>query len=241
MRITERIRENAREVGQHRPVTIGFLGDSVTQGCFELYSTGETSFETEFRSYEGYHAKLKRMLEEVFPQVPISIINGGISGDNAPNGRKRLHRDIISYQPDLAVVCFGLNDAGRGPEGIEDYAQALDGIFKELKEAGIEAIFMTPNMMGTRAVAEVKDPFLYSVLEGMTKLQRDGVMDAYMDKAREVCARNQVPVCDCYRKWKSLEKNGADITRLLANRVNHPLESMHWLFAFSLFEMIVME
>ena len=67
MKITERIKENAKELGKHRPIVIGFLGDSVTQGCFELYSTGENSLETEFRSYEGYHSKLKRILEEVFP------------------------------------------------------------------------------------------------------------------------------------------------------------------------------
>ena len=63
---------------------------------------------------------------------------------------------------------------------------------------------------------------------------------AYHSKwAREVCARNQVPVCDCYAKWKKLEENGADVTRLLANRVNHPAENLHWLCAVSRFEMIL--
>lgn len=239
MRITERIKENAKEPGQHRPIVLGFIGDSVTQGCFELYKTGEDSLETEFRSYQAYHSKLKRMLEEVFPSVPVSVINAGFSGDNAKNGRSRLKRDIIAFQPDLAVVCFGLNDAGMGMEGLSDYEQSLDGIFKDLSKAGIETIFMTPNMIGTRAVTEVTDPFLHSVLENMVKMQTDGSMDVYMEKAREVCARNQVPVCDCYKKWKKLEEHGADVTRLLANRVNHPTEQMHWLFAVSLFEMIM--
>lgn len=241
MRIAERIKENVGRPGQNRPVTIGFLGDSVTQGCFELYSTGEESIETEFRSFQAYHSKLKRMLEEVFPSVPINIINAGVSGDNAPNGRRRLQRDILSFQPDLVVVCLGLNDAGRGMEGIDDYAQALEGIFQELQAADIEVIFMTPNMMGTRAVAEAKDPFIHSLLENITRLQVDGTADAYMEKAREVCAANRIPVCDCYRKWKRLEETGADVTRLLANRVNHPVENMHWLFAASLFEMMLFD
>lgn len=241
MRIAERIRENIRRPGQCRPVTIGFLGDSVTQGCFELYSTGEESIETEYRSYEAYHSKLKRMLEEVFPSVPFNIINAGVGGDSAPGGRRRLQRDILSFGPDLVVVCFGLNDAGRGMEGIADYAQALEGIFQDLQAAGTEVIFMTPNMMGTRAVAEEKDPFIHSVLEAITKLQVDGTMDTYMEKAREVCAANKVPVCDCYRKWKKLEESGADVTRLLANRVNHPTDNMHWLFAASLFERMLFD
>lgn len=238
MKIVERIKVVSSSPKENRPIVIGFLGDSVTQGCFELYRT-EDSFETEFRSFEAYHAKLKRMLEEVFPCVPINIINAGISGDNAPSGRKRLSRDIISFHPDLAVVCFGLNDSANGIKGLSDYGEALEGIFQELKEAGIETIFMTPNMMGTRTAAEIPDPFLRSVIEDAVKHQLNGDLDAYMEKARGICAENQIPVCDCYAKWKKLEENGADITRLLSNRVNHPSEQMHWLFAASLFEMIM--
>ncbi len=239
MRIRERIRECARELGQHRPIVIGFLGDSVTQGCFELYRTGEDSIETEFRSGQAYHSKLKGLLETVFPSVPLNIINAGISGDNAQNGRHRLGRDILCFSPDLVVVCYGLNDANAGLERLEDYANALEGIFQELARAGIDTIFMTPNMMATRVVAEETDPLLRSIPEGPVEHQLNGDMDAYMERAREVCALNQVPVCDCYARWKCLEACGADVTRLLANRVNHPAEQMHWLFAAALFDRII--
>ena len=46
-----------------------------------------------------------------------------------------------------------------------------------------------------------------------------------------------IPVCDCYAKWKELAKT-QDTTMLLANRINHPTKEMHELFAQSLFEMI---
>jgi hypothetical protein len=98
---------------------------------------------------------------------------------------------------------------------------------------------MTPNMVGERAVAEETDPFMYSVLEEVAVFQSDGTMDRYMEKAREVCKNNDIPVCDCYRKWKKLRENGVDVTRLLSNRINHPSENMHWMFAVSLFEMIM--
>lgn len=239
MKIAEKIAEHVKEPGRHRPIVLGVLGDSVTQGCFELYKTGKESMETEFRSFQAYHNKLKRMLEEVFPSVPISVINAGISGDNARGGLERMERDLLPFSPDLAVVCFGLNDVGNGMEGLESYEAALEGIFRKLEEAGIETIFMTPNMMGTQVSAEVEDPFLRSVVEEITARQNDGTMDAYMERAREVCGRNRIPVCDCYKKWKAMERCGADVTRLLANRVNHPIEQMHWLFAVSLFEMIL--
>lgn len=239
MRIRERIRECVREFGQHRPIVIGFLGDSVTQGCFELYRTGEDSIETEFRSGQAYHSKLKGLLEAVFPSVSFNTVNAGISGDNAQNGRQRLRRDILPFSPDLVVVCYGLNDANAGLDRLKDYEEALEGIFKELRGDGIDTIFLTPNMMATRVVAEETDPLLRSIPEGPVEHQLNGDMDAYMERAREVCARNQVPVCDCYAKWKCLEACGADVTRLLANRVNHPSEQMHWLFAAALFDMII--
>lgn len=47
MRITERITENTQNFGQRRPVVIGFLEDSVTQGCFELYRKDADNLETE--------------------------------------------------------------------------------------------------------------------------------------------------------------------------------------------------
>lgn len=239
MKITEKIRENVEEMGKHRPIVMGFLGDSVTQGCFELYRTGETTYDTEFRSYEAYHHKLKRMLEEVFPRVSFNVINAGISGDNTLGGESRLERDILSFSPDLVVVCYGLNDVVKGAEGLMAYGDTLERIFKRIKDSGADVIFMTPNMVGERPVAEERDPLLYSVLDEVTEFQRNGMMDAYMERAKEVCEKNQVPVCDCYKKWKKLKENGADITRLLANRVNHPSEKMHWMFANSLFEMIM--
>ena len=132
------------------PVAIAFLGDSVTQGCFEVYLTSEGAVQTVFEPESGYAADVRKLFALLYPGVPVQFINAGISGDNAPSGLQRLERDVLAYHPDLTVVCFGLNDACRGDETQEEYASALDGIFTKLKEAGSEIIFMTPNMMNTR-------------------------------------------------------------------------------------------
>ncbi len=239
MKLKERLKECAQNPGVSRPILLGFLGDSVTQGCFELYTTGETTIQTEFRSYEAYHVKLKRIFEELYPSVPVNILNAGISGDNATNGLKRLQRDILSFSPDLVVVCFGLNDSCGGMDGLPGYANSLEEIFKTIKKSNTETIFMTPNMMATHVAQENRDPLVQSVLRDISAVQTAGILDAYMDKAREVCAANGVPVCDCYAMWKNFSQNGVDITRLLANRANHPTENMHWLFAAALFKMIM--
>ena len=66
-------------------------------------------------------------MNTVFPNCPATIINAGISGDTATGGAERLQRDIIDYQPDIAVVCYGLNDVHQ--RDIEVYKKSLKSIF----------------------------------------------------------------------------------------------------------------
>ena len=59
MKFAENLRRKNENPLTAAPVTLAFLGDSVTQGCFELYKNCEKSLETEFRFNEGYHMKLR--------------------------------------------------------------------------------------------------------------------------------------------------------------------------------------
>ena len=236
MKIAEKLRaKNENPVGA-APVTIAFLGDSVTQGCFELYKTGVSGIETEFRVNEGYHTKLRGLLEKCYPAAPVNMIHAGISGDSAKSGLARVERDVIAYKPDLTVVSFGLNDSSLGMDKIEEYGESIREILKKLKESGSEVIFMTQNLLADKVSYEVPEEW-QPMFSEMIKHFDDFL--AYMECAREVCRELDVPVCDCTRKWLKLKENGVDFVRLLSNRINHPTEELHWMFAVSLFEMIM--
>ena len=170
----------------------------------------------------------------------MNIINAGISGNGAKGALKRLERDVLKFHPDLTVVCFGLNDSGGGLEGLQDYKDSLEQIFSQLEDVGSEIIFMTPNMMATEVSCHVTDPHFIAIAEDACKRQNEGIMDQYMQAAKEVCAQHGVRVCDCYEKWKALAASGVDVTELLANKINHPTREMHWLFAYSLVETMLM-
>ena len=66
MNIIEKIKAKQKDLNANAPVTIAFFGDSVTQGCFELYKTSETSFLPEVRVEEGYHAKLRSIFQMLY-------------------------------------------------------------------------------------------------------------------------------------------------------------------------------
>ena len=77
MKILKKIVEKSKNLKNAEAVTIAFLGDSVTQGCFECYLT-ETSLDTVFDERSSYSNRLKEILHILFPSVQINIINAGM-------------------------------------------------------------------------------------------------------------------------------------------------------------------
>ena len=163
MEIVNKICNKINDPFGEPPVTIAFLGDSVTQGCFDVYFDNNETVQTFYDKQNTYHNQLAEIFTVLYPSVPINIINAGISGDNAPNGFKRLERDVLRHNPDLVVVCFGLNDCGHGKDGIEKYLTALANIFKSIQKADKEIIFMTPNMMNTELSPHIKDDRILNI------------------------------------------------------------------------------
>ena len=82
------------------PVTIAFLGDSLTAG-FGLLSD------------EAFPVHLERMLQDDgFWEV--ETVNGGVSGDTTAGGRRRVSALIADPSVRILVVALGGNDALRG-------------------------------------------------------------------------------------------------------------------------------
>lgn len=239
MKIIEKIQAKQTDIFKTKPITIAFLGDSVTQGCFECYYQIEKKgIETIYDYKSAYSTRLKELLQLLYPSVQINIINSGISGDNATNGVTRLERDVLYYHPDLLVVSFGLNDSTAGEEGLQTYKDNLSKIFSETKARGIECIFMTQNFMNTNVSDHLTSDFFRGLAKGFAEIQNSGLLEKYYLSAKEIAKVYGVPVCDCYEKWKKMYKSGVNVTELLANKLNHPIRELHYLFAYSLLELM---
>ncbi len=236
MKILEKLRAKQENMYGAPSVTIAFLGDSVTHGCFEIYKTGPESIETIFEPGNSYSAELRRMLAVLYPSVQVNIINSGISGDSASNGATRVERDILHYNPDLVVVSYGLNDSTLGLEKVGAYGDALSTIFQKIEDAGMECIFLTENMMNTSVSCHIQDECLIKTAEMFAGIENNGVLAAYFQEAKKVAAAHGVRVCDCYAKWRRMYEAGVNTTELLANYLNHPSRDMVKLFAISLLE-----
>ncbi len=236
MKIKELFKQKQSDLQKYKPVTIAFLGDSVTQGCFECYLTSPTTLDTVFEPKNAYSTRLKELLGILYPSVQVNIINSGISGDNAPGGLARLERDVLSYQPDFVVVSFGLNDSAKDLQGLQEYKDALAGIFSKLNENGVETLFVTQNYNATHVSPHLKDELFLAYAKEFERRHKEKILHKYFDAAREVCAEYNVRVCDLFTIWEKMENAGVNVTELLSNKFNHPIREYHYYMAIKILE-----
>lgn len=224
MTIKEKIYMDYDGLVKNGPITIVAFGDSVTHGAV---ADGEINYET------VYWNRLRKKILEIRDYVPINVINAGIGGITAAHSLERMESQVLSHNPDLVIVCFGLNDVNGE---LNSYLDALKTIFGRCKQRNIDTIFMTPNMLNTYVCKDTAESLL-NYANVTASMQNEGKMDLYMESAVTLAKNMGVTVCDCYKEWKKLFKT-QDITQLLANRINHPTKEMHELFAESLFQVI---
>ncbi len=239
MTVIEKIIQKQNNIFSRPPITLAFFGDSITHGCFELYPVEPGNLDVAYDMEHAYHNRLRQILNMLYPKVPITIINAGISGDSSYDAKNRLERDVLAFNPDLTVVCFGMNDSGYGQGRLDEYEASLREIFEKIKNNGSSLIFLTPCMKATRINPRIENQKMRDLAKKMTGPEQNEIMDAFMDRARALCAEMDVPVCDCYALWKTMERAGVDTTNLLANDINHPVRELHYMFAYELAKVIL--
>jgi acyl-CoA thioesterase I len=213
------------EYGIYRknPLIVAF-GDSVTAGWFE----GNTLFPEAIRSKflndakpvehitdigNVYHEVFKLMLSEKYERTSVSVVNSGISGDSVVGMNTRIERDVIRYFPDLVLLNASLN----GPEDVNLYEKNLRQIAIRLKnDTQADVIFITPNL----------------VSEGMK-----GTLDQRVSLMLKIANEFGFCIADTYSTWQEIQKQGIDITLLLANTLNHPTITGHQIYAMELMKL----
>lgn len=240
MKVLNKLVAKQKDMYGTEPITVAFIGDSVTQGCFECYFKQGNRIETVFDYNSVYSTRFKELLAMLYPNVQVNIINSGISGDTAVGCLKRLERDVLRFSPDLVIVSCGLNDCVTGgEEKLAVYAEALKSIFKKCKEQGAECIMLTECMMNdTVSPHLLADPRMVEYAEQFMDVQTSGLLDCYYEKAKAVAIENGAAVCDQYAIWKAMHKAGVNTTELLANKLNHPIREWHYYIAIKLLETI---
>jgi lysophospholipase L1-like esterase len=85
--------------------TIVFIGDSITDADRNQPAYRPFGF--------GYVHFIANTLLAQYPQMNISIINAGVSGNTIRDLKHRWEKDCIKYKPDILSVLVGINDVAR--------------------------------------------------------------------------------------------------------------------------------
>jgi lysophospholipase L1-like esterase len=107
----------AGALASSRPITIAWFGGSITYGA--------NASDIEQTSYRALTAQ---WLVERYPQAKIQSVNSAIGGTGSDLGAFRLNRDALGHEPDLLLVEFAVNDAGRNDRSI---LRAMEGIVRQ--------------------------------------------------------------------------------------------------------------
>ena len=114
--------------------TIVALGDSITENTFHTHGR------------MNWVSLLDEAIFETYGNGVCQVINSGKCGSTFRDALTRLDHDVIKYHPDLAIISFGMNDCGRGMEGLEEFKQEVRTTIVRIREAcGSEILLRTPN------------------------------------------------------------------------------------------------
>lgn len=205
---------------ENATILIVALGDSVTRGSTRAGILDLCSV---------WHQMLKQELASRYPKTVFNVLNAGVGGDTAKHALARLERGVLSHRPDVVLVGFGLNDAGAGREGLQEFHASMTATVQRIREStGADVLLLTPNWKNTSDNPQVTEEHRKLGLAAkMAEQQNKGIMAAYAQVIRQVGDELAVPVADVYAQWQRLHDEGRNTNDLLANGLNHPNAEGH--------------
>lgn len=108
---------------------IVFLGDSISEAA------------------DGYVRVVEDMIHAIAPDLRITCINAGVSGNKVGDMLERMGEDVIAHDPDWITVSVGINDVWHGFNGtpIDVFRRKYDEMVRRLGDQTVArlALFTT--------------------------------------------------------------------------------------------------
>lgn len=95
---TDRLAAAMEKAKSGEKITVAAIGGSITQGTAASNSSG------------CYASLFFKWWQEKFPECEINTVNAGIGGTDSYLGVHRADEQLLSYEPDVVVIEFSVND-----------------------------------------------------------------------------------------------------------------------------------
>ena len=190
------VERTRQELESGADATIVCFGDSITAG---------------YAVRRGFPSFLLESLRQRFPDSKIEMINSGISGDTSQDGLGRLDWAVLSYEPDLVTINFGINDCVLGLS-LEEFEMNLVVMVRRIRAGPDSEILLLSSQP----------------LESPPYDQR--VLDYYQTVER-VAKEMNVGFVDVYGAWMKRVRVGMPLDSLILPGLDHPNEAGYRIIA----------
>ncbi len=190
------VERTRQELESGADATIVCFGDSITAG---------------YAVRRGFPSFLLESLRQRFPDSKIEMINSGISGDTSQDGLSRLDWAVLSYEPDLVTINFGINDCVLGLS-LEEFEMNLVEMVRRIRAGPDSEILLLSSQP----------------LESPPYDQR--VLDYYQTVER-VAKEMNVGFVDVYGAWMKRVRAGMPLDSLILPGLDHPNEAGYRIIA----------
>ena len=190
------VERTRQELESGADATIVCFGDSITAG---------------YAVRRGFPSFWLESLRQRFPDSKIEMINSGISGDTSQDGLSRLDWAVLSYEPDLVTINFGINDCVLGLS-LEEFEMNLVEMVRRIRAGPDSEILLLSSQP----------------LESPPYDQR--VLDYYQTVER-VAKEMNVGFVDVYGAWMKRVRAGTPLSSLILPGLDHPNEAGYRIIA----------
>mgnify|MGYP000948386346 CR=1 FL=1 len=190
------VQRTRRDLEAGADATIVCFGDSITAG---------------YAVRRGFPSFWLESLRQRFPDARIEMINSGISGDTSLDGLARLDWAVLSYEPDLVTINFGINDCVLGL-GLEEFELNLVQMVRRIRAGpDSEVLLLSSQPLET-------PPYDRLVLD-------------YYQAVKRVAGEMDVGFVDVYGAWMERVHAGTPLSSLILPGLDHPNEAGYRIIA----------
>jgi lysophospholipase L1-like esterase len=161
------------------------FAQSLTRGQVKIVAIGSSSTFGE-RGIDPYPVRLEKFLRDEYREAGITVINKGVSGQEAPIELLRFDRDVISEKPDLVIWQVGTNAVWQSPNNnppppsfIQTTTAIQDGLVKLRDDAPQADVILMDLQYLPGVLTPAKRDKAIAMVEMISELAREAGINVF--------------------------------------------------------------
>ncbi len=178
----------------------------------------------------GYVDIMRKVLDTLYPERTVYIVNVGISGHKSTDMNERFQRDVLQYKPDWLTISVGVNDVWHGFYDGHTNGDGPRGIPLKLYMGKVSDMVKRANAQNIKVAI-----FTATVIKENLDSPENKKLEKYNKALRRIAKKYKCLLVDmdkaCRDVLEPQQKPGMSDRGILTNDGVHMLPDGNWLMA----------